>query len=60
MGALVFSLYAASESYLVLGMEDQEIADFFIKRVRHLEHENETESWETIKPWRLWLLIMST
>ncbi len=42
MGALVFSLYAASESYLVLGMEDQEIADFFIKRVRHLEHENET------------------
>ena len=42
MGALVFSLYAASESYLVLDMEDQQIADFFLKRVRHLECENET------------------
>ena len=48
MGALVFSLYAASESYLVLEMEDQEIADFFIKRVRHLEHEN--RNGQTRKP----------
>ena len=42
MGALVFSLYAASEAYLILGMSDQEIANFFIKRVRHLEKENES------------------
>jgi hypothetical protein len=42
MGALVFSLYSATESYLELKMEDQELADFFIKRVRHLQLENET------------------
>ena len=42
MGALVFSLYAASEAYLILGMSDQEIANFFIKRVWHLEKENES------------------
>ena len=42
MGALVFSLYSATESYLELKMEDQEIADFFIKRVRHLAQENES------------------
>ncbi len=42
MGALVFSLYAATESYLVLGMEDGEIADFFLRRARHLAHENES------------------
>ena len=35
-GALVFSLYAASEAYLPC-MNDQEIAKFFIKRVRHLK-----------------------
>tara|TARA_B100000989_G_scaffold295112_1_gene275461 strand:+ start:62 stop:1798 length:1737 start_codon:yes stop_codon:yes gene_type:complete len=42
MGALVFSLYSATESYLELKMDDQELADFFIKRVRHLQVENET------------------
>ena len=42
MGALVFSLYSATESYLELNMNDQELADFFIKRVRHLQVENET------------------
>ena len=42
MGALVFSLYASTESYLTLGMEDDEIASFFLRRVRHLERENET------------------
>jgi len=42
MGALVFSLYAASESYQVLGMRDERVVDLLLKRVRHLEHENET------------------
>ena len=42
MGALVFSLYASTESYLTLGMKDDEIASFFLRRVRHLERENET------------------
>ncbi|MFZ4575281.1 MAG: hypothetical protein ACOYN0_12840, partial [Phycisphaerales bacterium] len=42
MGALVFSLYAASEAYQVLGMNDPRVVDLFIKRVKHLGHENET------------------
>lgn len=42
MGALVFSLYAASEAYQVIGMKDDAVEELFIKRVRHLENENET------------------
>ena len=42
MGALVFSLYAASEAYQVLGMRDERVVDLFAKRVAHLAHENET------------------
>ena len=42
MGALVFSLYAASEAYQVIGMDDESVLDLFLKRVRHLEVENET------------------
>ncbi len=42
MGALVFSLYAASEAYQVLGMNDQRVVELFAKRVAHLGHENET------------------
>ena len=42
MGALVFSLYSASETYQVLGMEDDQVLDLFIRRVHHLEAENET------------------
>ena len=42
MGALVFSLYAASEAYQVIGMKDEKVENLFIKRVRHLEHENES------------------
>ena len=42
MGALVFSLYAATESYLSLGMDEEEVASFFLKRIKHLDKENET------------------
>ena len=42
MGALVFSLYSASEAYQALGMDDPEIVDFFVRRVHHLKNENET------------------
>ncbi|GIK20270.1 MAG: hypothetical protein DYG93_05000 [Leptolyngbya sp. PLA2] len=42
MGALVFSLYSASETYQLLGMDDTAVVDLFLKRVRHLAHENET------------------
>ncbi len=42
MGALVFSLYAAAESYQLLGMRDAEVVECFSKRVKHLEMENET------------------
>lgn len=42
MGALVFSLYAATESYLILKMNDEAMQSFFIKRVRHLALEDET------------------
>lgn len=42
MGALVFSLYAGSEAYKVLKMDDEAVVELFTKRIRHLEHENET------------------
>jgi len=42
MGALVFSLYSASETYQVLGMKDEEVLDLFTRRVHHLDAENET------------------
>ncbi|MEM6454935.1 MAG: hypothetical protein AAF772_07555 [Acidobacteriota bacterium] len=42
MGALVFSLYAASEAYQVLGMDDPAVVDLFRKRVRHLAKEDES------------------
>ena len=42
MGALVFSLYSASETYQVLQMKDEEVLDLFTRRVHHLDAENET------------------
>ncbi len=42
MGALVFSLYAASEAYQILGMRDEQVVDLFLKRIKHLAAENET------------------
>jgi hypothetical protein len=42
MGALVFSLYGATESYLTLNMNNDAMQSFFIKRVKHLELEDET------------------
>jgi hypothetical protein len=42
MGALVFSLYAASEAYQILEMQDERVVDLFLKRVRHLAKHNET------------------
>jgi hypothetical protein len=42
MGALVFSLYAASEAYQILGMDDPKVVELFSRRVKHLESHNET------------------
>jgi hypothetical protein len=42
MGALVFSTYACTEAYQVLGMQDDEIADFFRRRCAYLAGHNET------------------
>lgn len=42
LGALVFSLYAASEAYQLLGIQDEQVVDLFLRRVRHLDRENET------------------
>jgi hypothetical protein len=42
MGALVFSLYGATESYLTLNMNNDAMQSFFVKRVKHLELEDET------------------
>lgn len=42
MGALVFSLYGATESYLTLNMNDDSIQSFFVKRAKHLAMEDET------------------
>ncbi len=37
MGALVFSLYSASETYQVLEMKDDEVLDLFTRRIHHLD-----------------------
>lgn len=42
MGALVFSLYACTEAYLLLGLKDERMVDFFKRRGDHLEKVNET------------------
>ena len=42
MGALVFSLYACTESYMLLGLDDIEIVDFFKRRGDYLGRKNET------------------
>ncbi len=42
MGAMVFSTYAAAESYRILEMQDPELVEFFVKRCRHLERHNES------------------
>jgi hypothetical protein len=42
MGALVFSTYACTETYQVLGLQDDRMVDFFRKRGDHLEKHNET------------------
>ena len=42
MGALVFSLYSASETYQVLEMKDDEVLDLFTRRIHHLDTENES------------------
>jgi hypothetical protein len=42
MGAMVFSLYAATEAYQILNLNDPVLLKFFLKRVSHLEKENET------------------
>ena len=42
MGALVFSLYAGTEAYRLLGLRDEAVVEFFLKRVRHLANHNET------------------
>ena len=42
MGALVFSLYSASETYQVLEMKDDEVLDLFTRRIHHLDAENES------------------
>ena len=42
MGAFVFSLYACTESYMLLGLDDAKIVDFFKRRGDHLAKVNET------------------
>jgi hypothetical protein len=42
MGALVFSTYACTEAYQLLGLHDDEITAFFHKRGTHLAKHNET------------------
>jgi hypothetical protein len=42
MGALVFSTYACTEAYLLLGLKDERMVEFFKKRGDHLAAENET------------------
>lgn len=42
MGALVFSTYACTEAYLLLGLEDERMVDFFRRRGDHLAARNET------------------
>ena len=42
MGALVFSTYACTETYQLLGIENEKLVDFFKKRGDHLIQHNET------------------
>lgn len=42
MGALVFSTYACTEAYLLLGLKDERLLDFFRLRGDHLAKHNET------------------
>jgi len=42
MGALVFSLYACTESYMILGLDDEKMVDFFRRRGDQLAKVNET------------------
>ena len=42
MGALVFSTYACTEAYLLLGLKDERMLAFFRKRGDHLIAQNET------------------
>lgn len=42
MGALVFSLYACTEAYMLLDLDDSELVDFFKRRGDHLAKVNET------------------
>ena len=42
MGALVFSLYACTETYRLLGLDDPAMVSFFRKRADHLAKVNET------------------
>lgn len=42
MGAFVFSLYACTEAYMLLGLDDTEMVEFFKRRGDHLAKVNET------------------
>ena len=42
MGALVFSTYACTEAYQILGLQDDRLVEFFRKRGDHLALHNET------------------
>lgn len=42
MGAFVFSLYACTETYILLGLNDPEMVDFFKRRGDHLDKVNES------------------
>lgn len=42
LGATVFSLYAATESYLLLGMDDPDMREFFITRARFIMRTKES------------------
>ena len=42
MGALVFSTYACTEAYRLLGLEDERLLDFFRRRIDHLAKHNES------------------
>jgi hypothetical protein len=42
MGALVFSLYACTEAYILLGLDNLQLVEFFKRRGDHLATHNET------------------
>lgn len=42
MGALVFSTYACTEAYMLLGLKDERMVSFFKRRGDHLAEQNET------------------